>query len=115
MNNIQNLSDDQLINLFQNKNIDNDLKKSIISEIDRRDLEKITSSNEEIDFETKITIIFTSYFSFKKHLEKTSQLLSQGNKKAYKQYWRFFIFGIIFYTIILLVTAKYFIKPQFIK
>ena len=94
MNKIEKLTDEQLISLFQNQNIDKELKKSIIAEIDRRDLEKITSVNKEIDFETKISIMFTSYFSFKKHLEKSSQLLSQGNKKAYKQYWRFFIYGI---------------------
>lgn len=110
MNKIEKLTDEQLISLFQNQNIDKELKKSIITEIDRRDLEKITSVNKEIDFETKISIMFTSYFSFKKHLEKSSQLLSQGNKKAYKQYWRFFIFGILFYTIMLLIAVKYFIK-----
>ncbi len=110
MNKIEKLTDEQLISLFQNQNIDKELKKSIITEIDRRDLEKITSVNKEIDFETKISIMFTSYFSFKKHLEKSSQLLSQGNKKAYKQYWRFFIYGILFYTIMLLIAAKYFIK-----
>ena len=110
MNTIEKLTDKQLINLFQNQKIDSELKKSIISEIDRRDLEKITPKNQEIDFETKISILFTSLFSFKKHLEKSSKLLIQGNKKAYKQYWRFFIYGIIFYTIILLIAAKYFIK-----
>jgi len=110
MNKIEKLTDEQLINLFQNQNIDKELKKSIIDEIDRRDLEKITSINKEIDLETKIIILFTSFFSFKKHLEKSSQLLSQGNKKAYKQYWRFFIYGILFYTIMLLIASKYFIK-----
>lgn len=110
MNAIEKLTDEQLINLFKNQNIDKNLKKSIIAEIDRRDLEKITSSNEAIDFETKMSIVFTSYFSFKKHLEKSSQLLSQGNKIAYKQYWRFFIYGIIIYTTILLLAAKYLIK-----
>lgn len=110
MNAIEKLTDEQLINLFRNQNIDTNLKKSIIAEIDRRDLEEIASINEAIDFQTKMSIVFTSYFSFKKHLEKSSQLLSQGNKIAYKQYWRFFIYGIIFYTTILLLAAKYLIK-----
>ena len=115
MNNIEELTDEQLINLFQNRNIDNELKKVIISEIDRRDLKKLVSNNVGINFKEKITILFTSYFLYKRHLVKSSQLLSQGNKKGYKQYWNFFVYGIIFYTIILFLIAKYFIKPYFIK
>lgn len=115
MNKVEKLTDEQLINLFQNQNIDKELKKSIISEIDRRDLEKLVSKDKEIDFKEKITILFTSYFLYKTHLEKSSQLLREGNKKGYKQYWRFFVYGIIFYTIILLLVAKYFIKPYFLK
>ena len=115
MNKIEKLTDEQLISLFQNQNIDKELKKSIISEIDRRDIEKLVSINKEIDFKEKITILFTSYFSYKRHLEKSSQLLSLGNKKGYKQYWRYFIFGIIFYTIILLLVAKYYIKPYLLN
>jgi hypothetical protein len=116
MNKVEKLTDEQLIILFyKSENIDNELKKSIISEIDRRDLEKLVSTDKEVDFKEKITILFTSYFLFKKHLEKSSQLLKQGNKKGYRQYWRFFVYGIIFYTIILLLVAKYFIKPYFLK
>ncbi|CAM4444156.1 hypothetical protein [Flavobacterium terrigena] len=115
MNNIEKLTDEQLVNLFQNPNIDIELKKSIINEIDRRDLEKLIPKNESIDFKTKIEILFTSSFLYKTHLKNSSQLLSDGNKKEYKQYWRFFIYGIIFYTVVLLVIAKYFIKPYFIK
>ena len=112
MNNIEKLSDDQLISLFRNQNIDNELKKAIIHEIDKRDLEQLSLNNDEIGFKEKITILFTSYFLFKRHIEKSSQLLSEGNKMAYKQYWRFFIFGILFYTIILFLVTKYLIKPH---
>lgn len=112
MNYIENLTDEQLINLFQNQMIDVELKKSIISEIDKRDLDKIVLKNQGIDNKTKVKIIFTSYFLFKSHIEKSSLLLSQGNKKGYKQYWTFFIYGIIFYTIILLIVAKYLINPN---
>ena len=115
MESIKKLTNEQLISLFQNQKIDNELKKSIISEIDRRDLKKMFPVNKEIDFKEKITILFTSYFLFKKHLEKSSQLLSQGNKKGYNQYWRFFVYGIIFYTLVLLLLAKYFIKPYLLK
>ena len=112
MNNIDKLSDDQLINLFKNQNIDSELRKAIIHEIDKRDLEQLSLNQDEIDLKEKITILFTSYFLFKKHIEKSSQLLSKGNKKAYKHYWRFFIYGILFYTIILFLVAKYLIKPH---
>lgn len=112
MNNIEKLSDDQLISLFRNHNIDTELKKAIIHEIDKRDLEQLSLNQNEIDSKEKITILFTSYFLFKRHIEKSSQLLTKGNKKAYKQYWRFFIYGIVFYTISLFLVAKYIIKPH---
>lgn len=112
MNNIEKLSDDQLISLFRNQNIDTELKKAIIHEIDKRDLEQLSLNQDEIDLKEKITILFTSYFLFKRHIEKSSQLLTIGNKKAYKQYWRFFIYGIVFYTISLFLVAKYIIKPH---
>ena len=41
MQNIQKLSDDQLINLFKSNSIDKDLKNEIIYEIDRRELSKV--------------------------------------------------------------------------
>jgi len=115
MNTVEKLTDEQLVNLFQNPNIDIELKKTIINEIDRRDLEKLVPKNNSIDFKKKIEILFTSYFFYKTHLQNSSQLLSEGNKKGYKQYWRFFIYGIIFYTIVLLLIAKYYIKPYLIK
>ncbi len=67
MNDVEKLTDIQLVNLFQNPNIDIELKKTIINEIDRRDLEKLTPNNESINFKTKIKILFTSYF-FSKHI-----------------------------------------------
>jgi len=115
MQNIEKLSDNQLIELFKSNYIDKELKSKIINEIDRRDLEIKASSFQSINSKTKAEIIFTSLFQFKKHLQKSSQLLSDGNKKGYKQYWRLFIYGIIFYTVLLLVLTKYFIKPYFIN
>jgi len=115
MNTIKQLTDNQLIKLLQNQNIDSELKRSIIFEIDRRDIENTPAANKEIDFNTKAEIFFTSYFLFKRHLLKSSKLLNQGNQKGYKQYWRFFIYGIIFYIILLLLIAKYFLKPSLLK
>lgn len=112
MKNADKLSDEQLISLFRNQNIDIELKKAIITEIDKRKLQPLPIQQGEIDRKEKITILFTSYFLIKRHIEKSSQLLSQGNKMAYKQYWKFFIFGIVFYTIILFVITKYLIKPH---
>ncbi|MES2545354.1 MAG: hypothetical protein V4548_10745 [Bacteroidota bacterium] len=111
MKNLDKLSDEQLINLFKNNNIDKELKITIISEMDRRDLKKLEETHLGFDFYTKIEIILTNYFCYKKHLKKSSEMLISGNRIGYKQYWRFFIYGVIFYTIIGLLIAKYFIKP----
>jgi hypothetical protein len=112
MESLGKLSDDQLINLFRNNKIDHQLKALIISEIDRRDLKKELPEERNPDFKTKIKIIFTSYFCYTQHLEKSSQLLANGDKKGYKLYWRYFIYGIVFYTIILLLVAKYYLNPN---
>lgn len=112
MKNSDQLSNEQLISLFRNQNIDTELKKAIITEIDKRKLELPPFQHVQIDVKEKIAILFTSYFLFKRHIERSSQLLSEGNKMAYKQYWRFFIYGILFYTIILFLFTKYLIKPH---
>jgi hypothetical protein len=112
MQNLQQLSDDQLIHLFRNDKIDAELKGLIISEIDRRDLKNEDKQVIKLDLRTKIEIIFTGYFLYRHHLEKSSQLLASGDKKAYKLYWRYFIYGVVFYTALLLVVAKYFLNPN---
>ena len=43
MNNLEKLSDNQLINLFNGGNIELELKDKLIEEIDRRDLQLINS------------------------------------------------------------------------
>ena len=112
MENLQQLSDNQLIHLFQNNKIDKELKALIISEIDRRDLKTEGKKISQLDIQTKIKILFTSYFSYKQHLEKSSQLIANGDRKGYKLYWRYFIYGIAFYTVLLLLVAKYFLNQN---
>lgn len=110
MENLQQLSDEQLISLFQNNRLDNELKSLIISEIDRRDLKAEKKEIQPLSLKTKAWILFTSYFCYRQHLEKSSQLLANGDKKGYKLYWRYFKYGIGFYIIAFLLIAKYFIK-----
>ena len=63
MNNLDKLSDQQLISLFKSDNIDSELKSKIINEIDKRDLERIeTNNNYFLSSKEKIFIVLTSYF-----------------------------------------------------
>ncbi|MGC4040914.1 MAG: hypothetical protein QM710_09085 [Flavobacterium sp.] len=110
MENLDKLSDEQLISLFQNSRLDTELKSKIIYEIDRRDLKTRQQQPTNLDLATKIRILLTSSFFYKQHLEQSSQLLANGDKKAYRLYWRYFICGIAFYGLLLLVFAKYYIK-----
>lgn len=107
MYNLDKLSNQQLISLFKSYNIDSELKSKIINEIDKRDLEKIEINYDSLSNKKKVFIVLTSYFLFKYHLKKSNELLIQGNKTAYKQYWRYFNLGVIFKFIILLLLSKY--------
>ncbi|AMA50538.1 hypothetical protein [Flavobacterium covae] len=110
MNNIEKLSDNQLIELFKSDAIDKDLKSKIILEIDRRDLEKIEVKEHNFTFTEKAFIFLTNYFLYKFHLLKANQLLINGDKKAYKLYWRIFSFGVGFSFIFLLLIAKFYLR-----
>lgn len=111
MEDLQQLSDDQLINLFQNNKIDAELKSKIIAEIDSRELNTATNKFKPIDSTTKIRILFTSLFLYKWHIKESSQVFANGDKEGYKTHWRYFIYGIVFYIVVLLLAGKYIIKP----
>ncbi|OXA81599.1 hypothetical protein [Flavobacterium columnare] len=110
MNNIEQLLDNQLIELFKSDYIDKDLKSKIIQEIDRRDLEKIEIKEHKFTFSQKAFIFFTNYFLYKYHLQKANQLIMIGDKKSYKLYWRIFSFGVGFSFIVLLLIAKFYLS-----
>ena len=88
------------------------MKAVIISEIDRRELKQENKETQKMALSTKLKILFTSYFSYKSHLEKSSQLLANGDRKGYKLYWRYFIYGIVFYTLVVLLVAKYYFNAK---
>lgn len=113
MQNIQKLSDDQLISLFKSDSIDKDLKNTIIYEIDRRELSKIKVFETNLSTKKKVEIIFSSSFLFKQHVKKSNALLISGNKKGYKQYWFYFAIGMFLNFILLLIVARFIIKPYF--
>ena len=115
MEDLGKLSDDQLIHLFQNNRIDHELKALIISEIDRRDLKKEMPGERNLDFNTKLKIVITSGFVFKNHLQQTNELLINGKRKEYKQYWKYFTLGLALNIVILLLITKYIITPYFFK
>lgn len=115
MSNIQKLSDDQLISLFKSNSIDKDLKNEIIYEIDRRELSKIKVFEADLSNKKKLEIIFTSSFFFKQHIKKSNELLISGNKKGYKQYWFYFTIGMFINFMLLLLIARFILKPYFIK
>lgn len=114
MNNLEKLSNDKLINLFNGGNIDADLKNKLIHEIDRRDLEKIKNKKESISKSQKVFVFFTSLFLFKYHIKIANGFLINGNKKLYYEYWRWYSFGVGFKFILLLLTAKYLLSPKII-
>lgn len=113
MQNIQKLSDDQLINLFKSPSIDKDLKNEIIYEIDRRELSKIKVFETNLSNKKKLEILFTSGFRFRQHIKSSNELLISGNKKGYKQYWFYFTIGVFLNFILLLIVARFIIKPYF--
>ena len=115
MNDLEKLTDDQLIDLFKNNKIDKELKNLIIIEIDRRDLEKIEPTSIGLTLWKKLLIIVTSGFSFHYHIKETNFLLTNGKNKEYKQYWNYFLIGIGLNIILLLNIARYVIKPHFYK
>ncbi|NJM79086.1 MAG: hypothetical protein HC854_04570 [Flavobacterium sp.] len=111
--NLENLSDGQLIKLFKNKNLDKELKSKIIFEIDRRDLEIISSVEKELSLSEKIKIVLTGCFLYKYHVKTASKFLIIGNKKTYKQYWKYFNLGLFIYIFIFLLVVKYILKPLY--
>ncbi|MCO6161742.1 hypothetical protein [Flavobacterium sp. NRK F7] len=107
------LSDKQLVALVKNCKLDKELKSKISNEINRRGLEIIIPIEKEISVSEKVKIILTCSFLYKYHLKKTSELIIKGNKKTYKQYWKYFNLGLFIHIIIFLVIVKYIIKPFF--
>lgn len=111
MENLHQLSDEQLIGLFQNNKIDSELKSQLIAEIDRRDLKKEVPEIKPLDFKTKMTILATSAFGFRYHVRQSNTLLANGKTKQYKQYWNYFTLGLGINIFLFLLLAKYVIKP----
>lgn len=112
MNNLEKLSDSQLMNLFQGSNIDTELKNKLIHEIDRRDIKKIDNQRESFSKKQKLFVFFTSIFIFNYHIKLANKFLENGNKKSYKDYWKWYSFGIGFKFILFLLVAKYFLRPM---
>lgn len=112
MNNLEKLSDFQLINLFQGGNIDTELKGKIINEIDRRDLKLVYECKSFMTTKQKAFVFFSTIFLFKYHIKVANSFLIKGNKKLYNEYWRCYSFGVGFKFILLLVVAKYLLRPN---
>jgi hypothetical protein len=111
MSNLEKLSDSQLVNLFKGGNIDTELKDKLINEIDRRDLEKIEIKKVSISKNQRLFVFFTSIFLFKYHIKSANGFLTNGNKKLHNEYWRWYSFGVGFKFILLLLVAKYLLRP----
>ena len=110
--NLEKLSDNQLIEIFKSNFIDKDLRNKIIYEIDRRDLEKPLAKKYNFVTNLKIFIFFTNLALYKYHVKKANEIMLQGDREAYKLYWKIFSFGVGFSFIVLVIVAKYFLnKP----
>ena len=112
MNYLEKLSDSQLIHLFNGGNIDSELKDKLIKEIDRRDLELVNKKREFISKQQKGFVFFTSIFLFKYHIKIANSFLTNGSKKLYNEYWRWYSFGVGFKFILFLLVAKFLLKPN---
>ncbi|HNP33754.1 MAG TPA: hypothetical protein PKN96_10725 [Flavobacterium sp.] len=111
MENLRQLSDGQLMSLFQNNKLDKELKAHIIAEIDRRDLKKEVPEAKSLDLMSKLIIISTSIVGYRYNLNQTNKLIAEGRVKEYKQYWNYIIIGLAINIILFLLIAKYIIKP----
>ncbi|MBA4155431.1 hypothetical protein [Flavobacterium sp.] len=112
MNKLEKLSDYQLINLFQGGNLDAELKRKVINEIDRRDLKLSNEDKSFISNKQKVFVFLTTIFLFKYHIKIANSFLTNGNKKLYNEYWRWYSFGVGFKFILLLLFAKYLLRPN---
>lgn len=114
-NNIDKLSEKQLTSLFKSDGIDKSLRQEISDEMCKRGMKSKEAVQKELSVQKKAIIVFSSIFFYKYHVKESTGILISGNKKAYKQYWTFFTFGIALYFFLLLIIGKYIIKPLFLK
>ncbi|WP_303315865.1 hypothetical protein Q4Q34_13840 [Flavivirga abyssicola] len=104
LNRVRKLSDEQLIELYRNPNIDNEIKESLLKEIKLRELKNLKSeiSQKEVEFTEyeKLKLIFLP-FLYRYH--QKIMFKKSWSRKRDKQFWNYITTGIILYTFLLLI------------
>ncbi|GAA3599409.1 hypothetical protein Q4Q39_18815 [Flavivirga amylovorans] len=104
LNRVSKLSNEQLIKLYKNPNIDNEIKESLLKEIKLRELENLESeiSQKEVEF-TEIEKFKLLFLPFLYRYHQKIMFKESWSRKRDKQFWNYITKGIILYTFLLLI------------
>ncbi|MFD0991334.1 hypothetical protein ACFQ1R_14600 [Mariniflexile jejuense] len=102
---IKNLTDEQLISLFRNPTITEEIKKRVLEEIKLRELKELKSvvSKDEIEFSKK-EILKLIFLPFSYRLHRKNLFEKSWSVKRDKQFWNYITLGIALYTILLFIV-----------
>jgi hypothetical protein len=120
------LTNYQLYEIIQNSKLDTEIRKTANNEFNNRklrieEIQKIVAKhdaqfqpdkNEALKLEYKLLLIL---FPFVIPIQSAfaGKWLAKGQKRKWKDYWFFLSLGYLFWTIIAILIAKYFLfKPQ---
>jgi len=119
---MEKLSDFQLYSLTLNTHLRQDIKVKTLTEFDRREFSKENIDQLAIAYQNIIPPskgglsiwekagIIASSFLIPVHAIIANFILSRGNFKKWEQYWRCITWGLLIWTVIVLLIAKLFLK-----
>jgi len=118
--NVESLSDNQLYTLVQSKELSSEIRQIVLEEFGRRNfsieqLDKLSMEHEAILSQSeasltpleKCLIMLVPFFPVI-HAILANRHISKGSRKKWKQHWRFVTIGYIFWTVIVLLFAKFY-------
>ena len=109
---IKNLKDEQLISLYRNPTIAEEIKKNILEEIKFRELKELkpNSSKSEIEF-SKNEILQLLFLPFLFRFHRKNMFENSWSVKRDKQFWNYITIGIVIYTVFLFIALLF--KKQY--
>ena len=104
---LEKLSNNQLLHLVDNGNLDSHFLENIEKEINLRGLEILEKEQFIFSSSLKIKIILSSLFLFLFHIKASSLFFIQYDKKTYRKHWMYFNIGVILKTTLFLIYVRY--------
>ena len=105
MNPIEQLTDQQLLNLFQSPNgLDKELMEEIIAEMKHRNLSLVSAQNPSVEEGLSVEQKFFYLFPlFGLNIIFAAKYLGRGEKRKYRDAWRMILLGqVLFFGIVIL-------------